>query len=168
MDFCCEFKIWSVLYLSQCSTPDNKVHGTNMGPIWVLSAPGGPHAGPMNLAIWDYMQYHDGLSQWHLLDCTNDWHFIDHLSMTSICLNDNSSVKNTYSWNIWMWNKYSVHMQHTCMYQMAVLVAIKCMHVVCCSSEGKLVQFKCTWRICIRWWSSKLIEAEWCIYVSVN
>ena len=33
--------------------PDSKVHGTNMGPIWVLSAPDGPHIGPMNLAIRD-------------------------------------------------------------------------------------------------------------------
>ena len=32
--------------------PDSKVHGANMGPTWVLSAPGGPHVGPMNLAIW--------------------------------------------------------------------------------------------------------------------
>ena len=31
--------------------PDNKVHGTNMGPTWALSAPDGPHVGPMNLAI---------------------------------------------------------------------------------------------------------------------
>ena len=33
--------------------PDSKVHGTNMGPTWVLSAPDGPHVGPMNLAIRD-------------------------------------------------------------------------------------------------------------------
>ena len=33
--------------------PDSKVHGANMGPTWVLSAPDGPHAGPMNLAIRD-------------------------------------------------------------------------------------------------------------------
>ena len=33
------------------SVPDNKVHGANMGPTWVLSAPDGPHVGPMNLAI---------------------------------------------------------------------------------------------------------------------
>ena len=33
--------------------PDSKVHGANMGPTWVLSAPGGPHVGPMNFAIWD-------------------------------------------------------------------------------------------------------------------
>ena len=32
--------------------PDCKVHGANMGPTWVLSAPGGSHVGPMNLAIW--------------------------------------------------------------------------------------------------------------------
>ena len=26
--------------------PDSKVHGANMGPTWVPSAPGGAHAGP--------------------------------------------------------------------------------------------------------------------------
>ena len=31
--------------------PDSKIHGANMGPTWVLSAPGGPHVGPMNLAV---------------------------------------------------------------------------------------------------------------------
>ena len=34
--------------------PDSNVHEANMGPTWVLSAPGGPHAGPMNHAIWDH------------------------------------------------------------------------------------------------------------------
>ena len=29
----------------------SKVHGANMGPTWVLSAPDGPQVGPMNLAI---------------------------------------------------------------------------------------------------------------------
>ena len=33
-------------------SPDSKFHGANMGPTWVLSAPDGPHVGPMNLAIW--------------------------------------------------------------------------------------------------------------------
>ena len=32
-------------------SPDSKVHEANMGPTWVLSAPDGPHVGPMNLAI---------------------------------------------------------------------------------------------------------------------
>ena len=31
--------------------PDDKLNGANMGPTWVLSAPDGPHVGPMNLAI---------------------------------------------------------------------------------------------------------------------
>ena len=31
--------------------PDSKVHGANMGPTWVLSAPDGPHVGSTNLAI---------------------------------------------------------------------------------------------------------------------
>ena len=29
--------------------PDSKVHGANMKPTWVLSAPDGPHVGPMDL-----------------------------------------------------------------------------------------------------------------------
>ena len=31
--------------------PDSEVHGSNMGPIWVLSTPDGPRFSPMNLAI---------------------------------------------------------------------------------------------------------------------
>ena len=33
--------------------PDNKVRGAKTGPTWVLSATGGPHVDPMNLAIRD-------------------------------------------------------------------------------------------------------------------
>ena len=36
--------------------PDSKVHGANMEPIWGRQDPGGPHVGPMNLAIWDVQQ----------------------------------------------------------------------------------------------------------------
>ena len=39
-----------IIYTYVC--PDSKVHGTNMGPIWVLAAPDGPHVGAMNLPIW--------------------------------------------------------------------------------------------------------------------
>ena len=35
--------------------PDGKVHGANMGHTWVLSAPDGPHFGPMNLTTGVYM-----------------------------------------------------------------------------------------------------------------
>ena len=33
-------------------SPDSNVHGADMRPTWVLSAPDGPHVGPMNHAIW--------------------------------------------------------------------------------------------------------------------
>ena len=33
--------------------PDSKIHGANMGPIWGQQDPGGPHVGPMNIAIWE-------------------------------------------------------------------------------------------------------------------
>ena len=34
-------------------SPDSKVHRAYMGRTWVLSAPGGPHVGLMNLGIWE-------------------------------------------------------------------------------------------------------------------
>ena len=55
-----EDRILQVLSLSH-NTPHNKVHGANMGPIWVLSAPDVPHIGPMNLAIRDASYYNTSL-----------------------------------------------------------------------------------------------------------
>ena len=34
------------------TSPNSKVHGANMGPIWGRQDPGSPHVGPMNFAIW--------------------------------------------------------------------------------------------------------------------
>ena len=48
--------------------PDNKVHGANMGPTWVLSAPGGSHVGLTNLAIWGML-----LSADHQCDLVQGW-----------------------------------------------------------------------------------------------
>ena len=44
----------SIAMLLTGAIPDSKVHGANMGPTWVLLAPGGTHVGPMNLAIRDH------------------------------------------------------------------------------------------------------------------
>ena len=44
----------------ELSNPDNKVHGANMGPTWVLSAPDGPHVGPMNLTIREHFDVKKG------------------------------------------------------------------------------------------------------------
>ena len=38
-----------IKYLVLTDNPYSKVHEANMGPTWVLSAPDGPHVGPMNL-----------------------------------------------------------------------------------------------------------------------
>ena len=46
-----------------------------MGPIWVLSAPDGPHVGPMNLAIRDIaniMAAHDLVTQGAKVSTTQD------------------------------------------------------------------------------------------------
>ena len=46
--------IWhltNIILYADIALPDNKFHGANMGPTWVLSASDGSHVGPMNLAI---------------------------------------------------------------------------------------------------------------------
>ena len=48
---------WSYVFLAlthRYINPDTKVHGANMGPIWGQQDPGGPHIGPMNIAIWEW------------------------------------------------------------------------------------------------------------------
>ena len=47
--------------------PDSKVHGANMVPTWVLSAPDGPHVGPTDLAIRDIVDWNiENKFQWNL------------------------------------------------------------------------------------------------------
>ena len=43
---------FKLLTIETYGPPDSKVHGANMGPIWVWQDTGGPYVGPMNLAIW--------------------------------------------------------------------------------------------------------------------
>ena len=50
-DVCLKNPMPMIFFAGYMAFPDGKVHGANMGPTWVLSAPDGPHVGPMNLAI---------------------------------------------------------------------------------------------------------------------
>ena len=45
---------WQALWAVVPHYYDGKVNGANMGPIWGWQAPGGPHLGPINFAIWVY------------------------------------------------------------------------------------------------------------------
>ena len=62
-DFYC--RIW--LYEYDCMTcsptkfPDSKDHGANTGPTLVLSAPGRPHVGTMNIVIMVGCPLHQGI-----------------------------------------------------------------------------------------------------------
>ena len=51
--------------LRHTSTPDSKVNGANMGPIWGRQDPGGPHVGPMNFAIWDEALFWTAVTKWN-------------------------------------------------------------------------------------------------------
>ena len=55
------------------ANPDSKVHRANVGPTWVLSAPDGPHVGPMNLAIREDSKWFHGFffQRWSSLIAEN-------------------------------------------------------------------------------------------------
>ena len=53
--------------------PDDKVRGVNMRPIWVLSAPDGPHVGPTNLAIRDTIATVPVKQSWKLYFGKSHW-----------------------------------------------------------------------------------------------
>ena len=44
--------VLDILFFFCGESPDSRVHGANMGPIWGRQDPGGPHVGPMNFAIF--------------------------------------------------------------------------------------------------------------------
>ena len=64
------------------SYPDSKVHGANMGPIWVLSAPDGPHVGTMNLAIRVYAECLNWGGWWDLLYISVKGQYCSHAYMS--------------------------------------------------------------------------------------
>ena len=64
-----------------CNTinPDSKVHGVNMGPTSGRQDPGGPHVGPMNLAVMEFNTQFHSIFLW-LLTTLNTFLWIAHVS----------------------------------------------------------------------------------------
>ena len=76
LKFCKCSRIFTII--SFYHYPDSKVHGANMGLIWGRQDPGGPHVGPMNLAIWVLIYYYHKLHQiygihWRPMDSPHKW-----------------------------------------------------------------------------------------------
>ena len=78
VQYCSVFSPPKQLLLNAEYIPDSKDHGGNMGPTWVLSAPGGPYVGPMNLAIRDIFLEQEGNSQLSAAQLSNtDFNEVD-------------------------------------------------------------------------------------------
>ena len=58
LQWICKRWYWKARYKTWYNiSSDSKVHGANMRPTWVLSAPDGPHIHPKNLAIRVWISY---------------------------------------------------------------------------------------------------------------
>ena len=69
--------------MDACSSPDNKVHGANMGPLWGRQDPGGPHVGPMNFAILELIRSFTQYTCSHscILQCWVRYYFTNSLGL---------------------------------------------------------------------------------------
>ena len=108
------FWSWSYDPMRYCVTtkygfipyPDGKVHGTNMGPTWVLSAPAGPHVGPMNLAIRvGSFQSHQMSHDHHGISCSrqidrffNSFYRLTPKNTSNLCIT--VSLSGIYRWPV--------------------------------------------------------------------
>ena len=72
-------------------TPESKVHGANMGPTWVLSAPDGPNVSPMKFAIRDHT-VQTGISELYqtVFDTQMVYHKMQHFISHKINLTSHS------------------------------------------------------------------------------
>ena len=100
------FVLWLNCHWHRChrkgNNPYSKVHGANMGPTWVLSAPDGPHVGPMNLAIREALictkggLVHDGIYASWSLNTLTSLASPRYLSMAYLKWNDICFLESTY------------------------------------------------------------------------
>ena len=107
--------------------PYNNVHGANMGPIWVLSAPDGPHVGPMNLVIRDGLWYagDNGNQSIHssgIGSVCPEWIMNERFQVKSIDIhiifNEQNHIEETERYITWTYKEtiYSIWKQEYCVH----------------------------------------------------
>ena len=91
------FTKWLLAY--PLNSPDSKVHGANMGPTWVLSAPDGPHE-PCYQG-----QYGSEVFGSHLI-LPVVWHILTQTKLRQFSKDIHSSVDNEWCWT---WRDGGLH-----------------------------------------------------------
>ena len=87
------------------SVPDSKVHRANMGPTWGQQDPGGPHVGPMNLAIWVGSDNGKLLNKWQAIIWTIDAIYDNNIVMASAHFQHYVTVMEWYKYG---WRSYDI------------------------------------------------------------
>ena len=67
---------------SNHSVPDSRARGTNIGSIWGRQDPGGPHVGPLNLAILGKFRDNSPVSHGFVHNTAQSKYNIEHISKT--------------------------------------------------------------------------------------
>ena len=95
-------------------SPDSKVHGANIEPIWGRQDPGGPHVGPMNFGVWVCLIYckderfHKTQITFHCINISHVLPFISdqeqgYVKLCVILMNLNKFPLQLHSWMSHTW-----------------------------------------------------------------
>ena len=118
-------KVWDSMLqkYDPAVNPDSKVHGAYMGPTWGRQDPGGPHVGPMILAICE--SYH--------ITCA-----ADQMTLTR------QKIEN----NLWLWNlvipplTLLVYLQ-TCIYLFILISSMIRIEMQCFTGKRNNLSVQC-------------------------
>ena len=88
-------------FVQYSTIPDSKINEANIGPTWVLSAPDGPHVGPMNLSVRDIAFGSTVTPQYINHNGTNYTHTSPSI-VTFVWLLWKSWITKTYRCNTWL------------------------------------------------------------------
>ena len=97
-----------VIPMYRCScyhdNPGSEIHGTTMGPTRRQQDPGGPHVGPMNLAIWEHTRH----NSYYMTHVIGGFLQARSRSKSSIYLRCIILAQDRYNW-LFTWNLYASH-----------------------------------------------------------
>ena len=96
--------------------PDNKVHGANLKPTWVLSAPDWPHVGPMNIAIRVSTEHPWGLATGCLL-CVQSLTYV--LAFSLLATQITKTIRSTS-----IWHRLDIFMSDRCQIDIDLMVFV--------------------------------------------
>ena len=147
--------------------PDSKVHGANMGPIWVRQDPDGPHVGPMNFAIclgyasqtltWGYMHKYTYTNIYELWPYHGSWFLPSDVLLPRVI----GAVTLAYQWSLHWYSLMSESGSDVIVVESTMFITVLFNIVVLYQVTHSVVYRPCKHDNVIKWKQSKQSRHWW-------